>query len=760
MKRTIYLACCIFVGLILNTDATAQIEHGGEPVSFKAMGLVAQSEVPVMKMKEFDPEAMLAEDEKNNRNKIGPWRFGKNFEVNYDINHSGIWESLPDGGRVWRIALFSPGALHLNFEFSSYHLPVGANVFMYNPDHTEVFGAWTHQNNKKNGRLATTLIGGSTAIIEYYEPRTVTGQGALTIGRITHGYRPMFGYTKNNNPQNGSAKGLGDSGPCNNNVICPEGDNWRCQIKSVAIIIVNGNEHCTGSLLNNATENEMPYLLTADHCLSSPVSNWLFRFNWESPICNQNQNGPTNQTISGATIQVTNEGSDMGLLLLSSAIPDNYDVFYSGWDATGTIPNEQTVIHHPSGDIKKISFDTNSPSKVSWGGSETWQIGNWEDGTTEQGSSGSGLWDQNGRIIGQLYGGSASCFSAASDYFGRFDVSWNAGLSDYLDPGNTGIMILEGKGNNACEGPVFSVDASIQSIDGIEDNYCGEHTIAPAVTIRNNGSNPLTSVDVDYDLNNGGAVGTVSYTQTIAPEAIATVNLPALTLIPGINTLYVTTNHPNGGTDDNPANDFASESFTAVIHPRMVTVDVMTDLFGSETTWEITDPQENIFGSGGPYLDDQNGTLESETVCLEKGVCYDFTIYDSFGDGICCGSFGNGSYAVYADSTIYATGGDFDSAETTGFCIPVGMDAFALHGWKMYPNPTGGTITIDMAGMDTGYMNICVYNIMGEKVAEQHLNDNGQPVIFDLTGHSDGVYLLEVRTAKTKAVRKVILNKL
>ena len=54
--------------------------------------------------------------------------------------------------------------------------------------------------------------------------------------------------------------------------------------------------------------------------------------------------------------------SDFALLRLEEDIPDSYEVHFAGWDATGNTPNTPVGIHHPSGDIKKISFDYNNAS--------------------------------------------------------------------------------------------------------------------------------------------------------------------------------------------------------------------------------------------------------------------------------------------------------------------------------------------------------------------------------------------------------------
>ncbi|MBU1983573.1 carboxypeptidase regulatory-like domain-containing protein, partial [bacterium] len=196
-----------------------------------------------------------------------------------------------------------------------------------------------------------------------------------------------------------------------------------------------------------------PYFLTANHCLGSH-SSWVFMFNYESPGC-PNQNGPTNQTVANATLRANNAASDFALLQLSSPVPLTYNPYYSGWSREDVAATNSVGIHHPRGDIKKISFDDNPPVSDRYLGNSGvanshWKIVQWDDGTTEGGSSGSPLYDQNHRITGQLHGGYASCTSLTPDWYGKFSMSWDYGsspstrLRDWLDAANTGVMVLDG----------------------------------------------------------------------------------------------------------------------------------------------------------------------------------------------------------------------------------------------------------------------------------------------------------------------------
>ena len=150
--------------------------------------------------------------------------------------------------------------------------------------------------------------------------------------------------------------------------------------------------------------------LTANHCFSDP-SVWAFRFGWISPnaVCAttaNSSNGPTNMTLSGATLRARDAGSDFALVEINQNVPEDWDRVYAGWDRSGNTPDFTVGIHHPSGDVMKVCRDDDQPTQTINGGAQTWEIttagGGWEMGVTEPGSSGSPLFDTEGRIIGQL----------------------------------------------------------------------------------------------------------------------------------------------------------------------------------------------------------------------------------------------------------------------------------------------------------------------------------------------------------------------
>jgi lysyl endopeptidase len=177
---------------------------------------------------------------------------------------------------------------------------------------------------------------------------------------------------------------------------------------------------------------------------------------YESPGCsNEDVSDPI--VTARARVVANNANSDFALLRLVES-PNHLTIRYCGWDRSGSTPSSTVCVHHPSGDIKKISFDNNSPAITGYlisgctpsSGTTHWRVVDWDVGTTEGGSSGSPLFDMNHRIIGQLHGGCAACGNNESDYYGRFSSSWNSStdsrrrLRDWLDPSNTGTTTLNG----------------------------------------------------------------------------------------------------------------------------------------------------------------------------------------------------------------------------------------------------------------------------------------------------------------------------
>ena len=443
--------CNVLALLLCFYSSTAQITNT-PPSSFYKLKSV---QVPEVIMPSFDLEKLNKEDAANARKLRKTFRFGFEHSTDLSIENSGIWVKMANGDRVWRITIVSPGAKTLNFVFDRFMLPPGATVHLYNKDKSFMLGAYTNRMNNKHNSLGTWICESDQITIEYFVPSSAKNNGELSIGKVIHGYRTVTEFEAR-------TKSLESSGDCNLDVNCAVGSDFdpvKNRIKSaVALILVDNTGWCSGTLINNTANDEAPYLLTAFHC-GDGEANWVFRFNWISPetICSElgesMDNGEENyyQTTSGSVNLAKSSGSDFRLIEITGGLSPDWDLEWVGWDRTEDVPSFTVGIHHPLGDIMKVSRDNDEPiaQEISIDGqvAQTWAVVDWDLGTTQTVSSGSGLFNENGQLIGQLFGGGSSCSGLTDngqpDFYGRFNVAWNSGqnsatrLSDWLDPINS-----------------------------------------------------------------------------------------------------------------------------------------------------------------------------------------------------------------------------------------------------------------------------------------------------------------------------------
>ncbi|MCD4698384.1 MAG: PKD domain-containing protein, partial [Bacteroidales bacterium] len=474
MKKNYFLFAILSLIFFAN-NGISQESVGGIPQSFITSGLSENFEV--INLQAPDISQFQLEDKENDNNNF-PQRIATNVPVFIDIHNSGTWEKIGIDGKIWRVKLVCNGALALNVQFDKFHLPDGGKLFLYNSDNTQILGAYTSSNNHETGLFSTELVEGDEVIIEYYEQEGSTGFAEISISEIAYAYRNVSYVFQN-------TKDFGDSDWCEVNVNCsPEGDNWQDEKKGVARMLFYESPYwywCTGSLVNNTLENGTPYFLTADHCGgTASASNrllWIFYFNYESTGCSNPGSSPGYNSITGATLKSRGDisgGSDFQLVQLNSTPPSYYNVYYNGWDRSGSSSSSGVGIHHPAGDIKKISTFTSTLTSATWSGGASnahWRV-YWSSttnghGVTEGGSSGSPIFNSTGRVLGTLTGGSSSCSHTSwPDYYGKFSYHWlsNGGsssvqLKPWLDPNNSGVTYLDGYDPNAANQPVADFEA-------------------------------------------------------------------------------------------------------------------------------------------------------------------------------------------------------------------------------------------------------------------------------------------------------------
>lgn len=472
VKLTLLL--CIFCG-ILPISVEAQLSRPILPKSFDInLGDEGMQEI---KLPNIDVNSLLQEDKERRLSNL-PYRFAKPFRVRLNLNNAGQWTTLANGDRVWRLKISCRSAISVNFLYDNFYMPPGAYYHIYTPDRQQILGAFTEQNNRPSRKFATSLITATSVVLEYFEPKNVIGEGAISVYQVAHGYRSFDHIISQSKELD--QESLGFSGNCQVNINCEEGDNWKAEKKSVALISLDGYAICTGTLINNTAEDCTPYFLTANHCLdgkydavSEPdASTMIFYWNYERPECDSYGAVPLQSSV-GANVLANSGGndanatSDFALLELIENPADAYDVYFAGWDASGQTSSSGIGIHHPGGDAKKIATHAVAPTSAE--ADRYWRI-YWNatangHSVTEGGSSGSALFNDSGNIIGQLYGGflggQPNCSDPDDDEadYGKLSYSWsNNGATDirrclknWLDPIAAGTnLVLNGRRPVSC----------------------------------------------------------------------------------------------------------------------------------------------------------------------------------------------------------------------------------------------------------------------------------------------------------------------
>jgi hypothetical protein len=320
-------------------------------------------------------------------------------------------------GDVRVMGVISPGALFTRAHFTGMNLPAGARVFVYSlNDPEEFYGPYEGRGPAGDGAFWTPPMKGEGVVIEYLSPnpKSEAEPSPFQVSEISHIYRDPLTET----PSEASA------GSCNLEVS----NDWSEVAKSVGQLqfTSNGAEFtCTGTLLNNPSNDRTPYMLTANHCFDTQAEAQTLRVYW---FYNSGDTPPSGTPrTDGANLLATGRGSDFTLVLLTGSLPGG--LFFSGWDANPiSAGTPVTGIHHPQGSHKRISFGTTNSNCASGlpGPCSNFTGLTWNSGMVESGSSGSGLWTgsaANPQLVGTLTGGSASCTNPTlSDYYARFSV--------------------------------------------------------------------------------------------------------------------------------------------------------------------------------------------------------------------------------------------------------------------------------------------------------------------------------------------------
>jgi hypothetical protein len=425
---------------------------------------VAFGTLPEVRLLAVDRDALLKADAAAYAlGKVKALRYGVGRDVQLTVQ-DGDWFDLADGSRLWAGEIVSTDALGLRLHFKGVHLPDGAELAVYSPasvsgssgvakNGSTLFDPERHVEFHEGSAVQaadfwTGTFYGERARVEYLAPAGAAAELPFTVDRLQHLYLdPVQQLAK-------SIVGEKDAaGACENDVTCyPQ---WANVARAVAGIGVAGEDalFCSGQLLNTQAQDFTPYYLTANHCLSSQADAASSEIYWLYQTSTCNGTPPAIDTVPqsvGTTLVSTNTTSDYTLLLVNGALPSG--LYWAGW--TGVqVPDgiAAVAVHHPSGDYKRISFGNKAEN------SECYQFEGtnglslvrtvWNNGVTEPGSSGSGIYRADTQqLYGQLFFGPSACGVAQQDLFdcyGAFFTTYTriksflkAGSDDSSEPNN------------------------------------------------------------------------------------------------------------------------------------------------------------------------------------------------------------------------------------------------------------------------------------------------------------------------------------
>ena len=339
----------------------------------------------------------------------------------------------------------------------------------------------------------------------------------------------------------------------------------------------------------------------------------------------------------------------------------------------------------------------------------------------------------------------------AGDYF-AYTFTWelaNIYNNDQLDA----IAWVQNHGTKevyqACKSsvsiePFYANEAMVSDISDVKGTNCSGES-HPKVLLTNNGSNALTSAELEVVVN-GETLGNVEWSGNMSTFKSETVDLGEFSFpVEEENTLEVRIKSINGGSDEASTNDIVTTDFKGAPEnvAKVMKLSIRTDNNPQETTWKVTNLWTGeVVLEGGPY--DQANHMFNETLEITGDGCYDFTIYDAGGNGL-----EGGVYGLKAGGVTLFSGNTFGFSESNEFSYEVtaDVDENLNQSVSIYPNPTDGMLNI----ISQGKQQVSIYNMAGQRVYEGYCEGS---LKIDMKRFGCGIYAVKVGDETQRVVVK------
>ncbi|MFC2138118.1 T9SS type A sorting domain-containing protein [Bacteroidota bacterium] len=705
-------------------SAKTQISYGGKPLS--KYFFTSVDSVPVIDMPAIDDSELNSLNSSLYKSKI----YAKAFNVDINTYNSGIWIEN-DRYRIWKLGIRSKNAKSIILTFSPFYLPEGAELFIYNKDYSKVLGSYTFKNNKKSKILSIEPLIGEIAYIELILPKKFNNEFELNLKHVGHGLLNI------NDDINEKLLSIGN---CHPDANCYIDNEWE-NIKNSTFFFIYYNyrekvyKYCNGTLINNTRQDGHPYFLSANHCLwdDSTANSVTAFFNYETRYCNGPEL-PLTKTISGANMVATINKLDYSLSEFEGIPPFLYKPFYAGWDRITQNPENVVCIHHPADESriypKMVAYDYDELDIVTYSSeydrNSHFLIERWDMGTTEPGSSGCAIFNQDKRIIGDLTGGEADCTLPIEDYFTRFSFAWDKysakeeQLKYWLDPVNTGVGTLDGYD------PYQSFKDSCDTLYNVTEN--------PKVITYNNDFNFISGHNED---------GIQYYAQYFEGEKINVVSA-----------VYFNVAYARAGDEEGKIKLILWSSNGG--EPGAII---------SEKEYLVNDFQEQAMN----YLEFDSLITINGNFFIGYQIFYPlrkdtFALYQS--DQI---STMNDNFYIYNEEWNRID--NYTDREISGVldikvvrCNPMASNInntsnkSGLH-LNIYPNPAQNYVLLDFNSSEQTNLEIRIYNMAGKLMPKEITPISFNLYNLNLRGFLPGVYFISIQSEKEKLVNKIIVFK-
>ncbi|MDY6148670.1 MAG: T9SS type A sorting domain-containing protein [Porphyromonas sp.] len=476
--------------LSVGSVAYAQQSFGGQPRSFSSASLRSAGAEQELRVQNV-PLNFNVDDELSRaswtaaRQGVAP-RIGKVINSEISFTESAQLVATEGNTNIYRMMVSTEGTPSgVVFYYKDFFIPQGGKLYIYDVDQKQILGAYTYETHPQHGAFATEPLSTNTVVFEYEAPAGVE-MPSIEIEGLGYMYAAV--------PFRALGESIDASDPylskaCQINVNCVEGNDWQTEKAGIVALIqkIPGTGYnsydmsaCSGNVLNNTNVDFKPYVISAAHCAGEGMDfkptegkwkgdfkipetimdQWIFGFHYEKPRCSNGSYATYNmKSLVGCRIRsyLPIHGYSDGMLLeLTKNIPEDYRVYYNGFDATPQLPKRGVGIHHPASDSKKISTygDGSEMNYSRWvttssSGGETDHFKfKFTAGQTEGGSSGSSLFNEEKLVVGTLTGGETiPCLGA--NWYGRLSSHWDKykgtgkglkydNMATFLDPKDQG----------------------------------------------------------------------------------------------------------------------------------------------------------------------------------------------------------------------------------------------------------------------------------------------------------------------------------